>query len=1651
MSTYQDDPFSYVPSVPLSEADKAGPGKQSAETNSASNNATGKPGEGLRDAGMEGKGEGEDFDDKTLTGNPFAFEFTPPGFKRTATSVMPSKVALFKQEAAKFGGDDFANMFDNTSTDNPCEKNGQSPKGYGPDCEFQDLGVAAERQCLFDGKLKCLQTYYSAIAKCAPRDRRNCIAGSINGSYFLTGAVSETLAKKTWQLGGVPRPSIDTECAIGFGRAGTGYIYLPGSSLCCNGVSGEPCYKEFKKVFRKCIKDINKRCACQSCVQPPDPPEEKKEPGQFSADEEKAGVPYPTNPEEPGPPVTRVKHTVSSHGIPIPLVFGRTLVGGNIIWMGDTRVQTVFTTDTNLSSDDEPSETETTVQTANMVFGLADSSLAHVLDTASVSGISAIWVGDKKVYQSALAPDFDPYDTNVTSATLDKFNENDERLVPTVKFYSGRRGQNPPTFVTNSQYPNAAEIGYRGLAIAVIDNMDVTSLGDAFPSVTFEVYTATDSPYEAGVVQVSENLSTETLDADFLSFDISTRTTYASSAAAGKTRAFDFDTLKEIKQGVTNIDAPGSGKFVTRMGDVLVQDRGVSGIGRRTEVHLSNMFYDATNSYTWWRRSGNDSGVGHGETTFVGNAEGIIAAGSTLNTYLAANNRPGRGAAIHSLSVSGRDLYPEEVVFFPSRFDDVALLYTAKHTRYTRPNEVYLGSAEGDSSSCLFDCGVSFEANCTSNCSYGTSGGCFASDGFMVNVLFGTVLDLEADQQYELDYIDASGNVFVVGQGAAICTYICTEPESDPEVDPECFTDCMTYLDEYCTVACGDSKVIDGISDAVLTFEGSDPDRPGELKTYYGEAFVLFYRPTFAMDTSPYGNMTQLQVATRFVVTNRFGWGADYGPASGYPQVIDTIPYTHWNNNSNTYLAQILKCPDNTLALFIKAQNGEDYIVRYSPSTRTVLYARRLAASLPAYFSSGLRALPMNLEQSGYAYISASGAVVVVDMVTGGSEILHNVYDGPAVTGAQYFDPENGSIVYIGGNNIYKVFIGYELMAEVQLSTIVKAIFIKAGMSEKDVFIDTDNDQSIIGYTIDSLARAKDFFQQLTSVFNYVISSDATIRVAPIVSSTVTLTQNEVANKSGIKQQREEKNLIAYTLQTLDLNNPATPIVVRRTAEFDVLDARDGYEQLDDTKFVMDLQQQTELVLAHVAEKVDWTTQIVFSNDLRKPQLTPGDIINVDSPNPYDDNVETTTYRIKETNYGNYQSQIVAVKITNDGVLEAEEVVTPANARKRFRGQPFMFPSTAIDDGTADFTRDATALLYTGVMSPDDVFRRQAPILVGRAGSTSNTVYDQTSGFTATARTSTERAHTGRTTIALPVLNYRLFEPNYERTLTLEFDTKDSADFVMSQQVLKTDPNWPEFKTKLINTNTTNLLIFDYGEQIQFEQATRLSDRKIVVTGIYRGRQGTEALQSAGLEAAAKFVYYTPRGVRTNAITANAVQKRPQVQLIWPQTQHFERHLVPDIYPASSIGADLWAPQYAERKDVGADLYIRWQPRSIYTRREHNEFDEFLGTPKYRLYIMAYIPLDGDAYADWAQVVDLESRGNLVRYVSPIIETNEILLPASLFSNTLNMRPQTPGTNPVNELHIMVCPVHPETGKSGLPHTARFKAGVYTDWHTIPN
>ncbi len=164
-----------------------------------------------------------------------------------------------------------------------------------------------------------------------------------------------------------------------------------------------------------------------------------------------------------GPRLSELKLTSSTEGTPIPRLFGRSRLGGQIIWATDLEEEAVTSGGTGGSKGAPGGSGATNTDYtyyANVAIALAE---------GPITGIGRVWADGKELDLGTLV----------------------------WRLHKGTTTQAPDSLIVAREGPDAAP-AYRGVAYIVFERMPLAAFGNRIPQLSFELHRSVD-PFEAAV------------------------------------------------------------------------------------------------------------------------------------------------------------------------------------------------------------------------------------------------------------------------------------------------------------------------------------------------------------------------------------------------------------------------------------------------------------------------------------------------------------------------------------------------------------------------------------------------------------------------------------------------------------------------------------------------------------------------------------------------------------------------------------------------------------------------------------------------------------------------------------------------------------------------------------------------------------------------------------------------------------------------------------------------------------------------------------------------------------------------------------------------------------------------------------------------
>lgn len=1509
-----------------------------------------------------------------------------------------SSTYLLKEEAILWDKDDYHILFkDRRAKDFKCEQQRSKLSGFGPWCEFQDIGRSQEHQCIFEERRKCIADYVDALQAFPPRGPWNNLntqseantGRPYDAKRFPLDSIAATQSRAEWQKSGQP-PLTEYPCVP--------YLVSQENTLCDRGKSGLVSIKAVQKALQKCMALIDKKCRCTNCDELP----EEDDIYEFGDDDSEPDNPADDTTDDdgdPAPGVDRQTTTLSSHDMPIPITFGRISVKGNIIWVGNTSTETItyvepMTPDTETA----PEAVTKTVLTGALAIGLCK---------GTIEGISKITFGNRVVYRGALPEVVDPYDIETENSKaiygeLEGVVETAKRV--TFKVYQGQDAErvNPRMVEVDGINRTPA---YRGLAYLFIDNVPISEFANkGLPNITVEVYTRSRENQRPRIESTPLDGSLMTkIDAEFLALDVQRDRLYVSGGNTGSlehgVRVFNYRDFREFKQQTPTASTPAS-MMLSRDNVVIYQETNID----KARTHWYSPEYDRDINVF----GVNEPGDGHGDSP----------------SSLAAWARPFRGpASMTAIGYTsqfdlGRPRTPMEYQLFPSLYDDLARFQQISTTFLVEelPGSRVLGYPDTEPSSCYSICYSDYNTSCVEYCTDVAnidnvgSGECVIEPA-NIWITRGRVYDSSTETVIGfLDRIDPDGSIYIIGNPVPVAVQDCSGviPPGDPlPPDPLCIADCNLSAEAYCDAFCGTgTRIIEA------TFIGVRPtiagDGSGDPETEYGA--LIAYRPYSA---APYSNMTSLQIEWLQIGTTETNLAVNN---SFFPALYRTLSMELWGNNPSAILAQVISIPGGQEHVyFIKTLSGPDYAFRYNHVTDEVIWQTTLTTRLPAFYSANDR--KVEYPNTDYMYVSHDGRIVVMELAEGTVEAREfiSTFGLPPVTGAQLYDPRDMSITYIATDRLIKFFPTRPVIDDVSLAEIAAGVFELCEIGAQDYDVSALEDTRVVGYIIEDFGDAKTFLTQIRELFSLYVTDISPIYFGPpretanmLSAFDARLSDMQEFAETRKWQDRQYTSVIVRSLNPSQYNAP-----VVATANVDDYESAYGGIKQFDTKFALYPGQGESLAELYLTNNQVTRGDLVITVGPEYSKLEPGDtFIFVDR------NDDAREYVINTTNHATLPNTITASTIESlpPLALAAQQpVIRPV---KPLRKGVLIF-TNAVNDTDARVLIGGNHVVYAGIESPAEKFPATEVFAFGRSRETDVSASPLTRSSAIRFPAVSKPLHSG-VAYGLPFAR-AWWVCDRTTVLTVTFDRASSID-IMSDAT----------EIEVINDPTRNLLIYD-GEQIQFLTVTRISDNVAEFRGLYRGRNGTEVVKDLvrDIDRGVRVYYYTPDTFVSTVVTTGTYAGRPWVETTIADTLVGSHWHVPSLTKAYDYGARLWAPDQVRGERLSTadytDVRFEWKPRTPLTEREAAEFTPYLSQEKYYLYIWSgwlngEIPID-----DFDLAVYQERPGNQIIYRTPLIIGRRDVTIREVIWRSLAYNSKT------RVIYVIVAQVHPTNGLVGLP------------------
>jgi len=389
-----------------------------------------------------------------------------------------------------------------------CEDLKGEIKGHGPECSpIPEVGQSDLTECFYVNTLDCIEGWRTGVFDSTRR--------------FIDIYIQNSELRRDYDSG-FPR----------YGNDEGGSYYGKTQSL-------EPereVYDDIKDQFEACLEDIVNICECKHCQSGTlGEDDEDDDDGGDDDEDDDIDVPGLT-------PNYEDLETSSSFNI-IPRVWGRYVVGGNIIWIGNQR-NILSSVTYELPTGRKTAETYNNY--IDMLVGLC---------VGEMDGIVRVWLGDYLLYNDLLFLEAIGESTDDFSSAAAANNSFDlsalEADKPIIRFFRGSAAQHV--------YSAAAEENgfgrvpaYRNLCYLRLDNINLNYFDGKFPDLRIEVASLLENDY-----RYLESDNAYTIDEERLA--VEPRTGQMFVTEGGDVTVFDWDTMEE-RWGVPY--APSTDHFV---------------------------------------------------------------------------------------------------------------------------------------------------------------------------------------------------------------------------------------------------------------------------------------------------------------------------------------------------------------------------------------------------------------------------------------------------------------------------------------------------------------------------------------------------------------------------------------------------------------------------------------------------------------------------------------------------------------------------------------------------------------------------------------------------------------------------------------------------------------------------------------------------------------------------------------------------------------------------------------------------------------------------------------------------------------------------------------------------------------------------------
>jgi hypothetical protein len=243
-----------------------------------------------------------------------------------------------------------------------------------------------------------------------------------------------------------------------------------------------------------------------------------------------------------GPRLSDLKIQTASYGTPIPRVYGRASISGNVIWSSDIIEQVTTASSTQEAGKGGGGDSQTVTQTtysykAHLAVGLCE---------GPIIGIGKIWANGKLIYNGKSGTD-----ANTVLAS--------QTLADGIRVYLGSESQIADPLIQS--FEGAANVpAYRGLAYVVFEDFQLADFGNRIPQFEFEVIASATTQLPGLMATVPTTTGGKTLEYDNGTYSVGFLSITFAAGGTGtfEKKTYDIEGNLLADQTTTTLRAVGS-------------------------------------------------------------------------------------------------------------------------------------------------------------------------------------------------------------------------------------------------------------------------------------------------------------------------------------------------------------------------------------------------------------------------------------------------------------------------------------------------------------------------------------------------------------------------------------------------------------------------------------------------------------------------------------------------------------------------------------------------------------------------------------------------------------------------------------------------------------------------------------------------------------------------------------------------------------------------------------------------------------------------------------------------------------------------------------------------------------------------------------